>query len=889
MFNKLFGKKPAEPTPSPILEHDQIWPQLPTRQRFRRTRSAASESVYADYVSDDWGVAPTILHDRYGQEIRRTPSINSLEEWQQNTNANANALFRNVSARVRSLSVSRPNWARAPPTYGWAQRVEQAGGQDERQMRRDEERAHRPVTIPVPNPAPGPIDVKREDDPELAAAEGATTALQAPALVRRKSSTRRDDTVKAGRMALGHRSTTSSPTIIPQAQTTGAGPSSKHGPGGRRRHLSRVEKIAAVLQHVSSLPLFAETPVQTYYPRTDKDKIEDQKAKAIPAEPFHTYNVPPSVPKRYQAPPVPLPTGWYQPKQPKPKKPKKDNKKSRKTMTNLGGVAGDSSLDLDFSDEFEYPDFDNYGYTGDTPTLQSDESSLFYEQVNPKMIEGAPYSIRPAFFPGPIKSTGLTTHGRDEEDESRGPLRIMPAPPPGEEFDPGVGGFEPGVGGFMPGMGPGLAPIPGAYGYYDDNYDDDDYESESSRGPIPSTLTPSGTGAPPLVIPTPTGRHPAMPFPMPEPGQPFARYYEAAPGAEQAPPLPGGYGPSASAQGWHPAEPRPSAQEWGLPERKVSASSERRPSAQGWGRERGASAQGWGQERGPSAQGWALPERRTSAQGVGHERRPSTQGFGHERRPLAQGWGTSPGPARGMSAQGWTPPDRRPSAQDLGIPTRKPFEPPTEPVDGGWAEPSGGGWGDHPGGWGDSTGDEWVESGEEGWGNPASDRQGPSAQGWGELPKRRPSAQDWDRPAPMAYGFPQPPYVFVQPTHGRGYEPAPQTAYGPSLHGPSPHSTHGRSPHTAYGPSPGAPPPPLGPSPQNPYGPSPQAVYAAYPYGYYPQAQPFWDPYGVVPDGFHITDSPRKQHRGDSPPPIPSPIATSVALSRTSRRRSEAT
>ncbi|KAG9081710.1 hypothetical protein FS749_007454, partial [Ceratobasidium sp. UAMH 11750] len=254
MFNKLFNKKPNEPDPEPILEHDQIWPTLPTRQRFRRTRSAASESLYADYVSDDWGDAPTVFHDRYGEEINpRSPTYSDdLEDWQRPTNT-GQALFRNVSARVRSLSLSRPNWSRAPPsapTYGWAQRVEQAGGPDEKQRRRDEERSRRPVTIPVPNPAPGPIDVRGDNDDVVG-----TSALQPPALVRRTSSRRAGPGGEKGaRTALGHRSTTSSPTIIHEprpTQSSGAGPSKSKGAGpGGRQHLSRVEKIAAVLQHV---------------------------------------------------------------------------------------------------------------------------------------------------------------------------------------------------------------------------------------------------------------------------------------------------------------------------------------------------------------------------------------------------------------------------------------------------------------------------------------------------------------------------------------------------------------------------------------------------------------------------------------------------------------
>ncbi|KAG8737118.1 hypothetical protein FRC10_008566 [Ceratobasidium sp. 414] len=850
MFNKVFGKKPNEPDPEPMLEHDQIWPTLPTRQRFRRTRSAASESLYADYVSDDWGDAPTVFHDRHGEEINpRSPTYSDdLEDWQRPTNT-GQTLFRNVSARVRSLSVSRPNWSRAPPsapTYGWAQRVEQAGGPDEKQKRRDEERSRRPVAIPVPNPAPGPIDVRGDNDGVVEA-----SALQPPALVRRKSSTRAGPgSEKGARTALGHRSTTSSPTIIHQprpTQTPGAGPSKSKGaePGGRR-HLSRVEKIAAVLQHVASLPWMADTPVQTYYPPTDDAKVAD--SKNVPAEPFHTYSVPPSVPKRYRPPPVPLQAGWYQPKPPKSKKPKKPKADMpKKTRTNLGGVGNDAALD-DFEDElFEYPDYDEYmnrAYTGDTPTLQSDaytdESEPLYEHYYPRMIEGAPGEvpvdpIRPAYFPGPIKSTGMTTRV-EERQPARAPLQIMP--PPGV-MGPGYGE-----------MGPGHGEMGSGYGY---EYDDSEYEeeSESSRGPIPSPLTTSNARSPlwvttdglppPLVIPTPTSRT----APIPQPGQPYSRHYKAAAPNTEGPPLPGGYGPLPQVRG-------ASAQGWGL----------RGGSAQGWGT-RGGSAQGWGptvHARGGSAQSWgALPGRGLSAQGWGPP----------GREPSAQGWGPparEPGaPPREASAQGWGPPPRKASSQGWGPPTREPFAQE-------WGSPS------------ESEGQESEE-----WGPPL----------WGPTPDRTPRAHEFPvPPTGLPRGYGRSPQAGYGPSPQTGWGPSPQTGWGQSPQagwgpspqagwGPSPQAGWGLSPQTPLGPAAYGPSPQIayGPSPQTGYGPSPQQ-YASYPYGYYPQ--PIWDPYGVAPRGknFHITDSP--PHRGDSPPPVPSPIATSIARSPSSRRRSGA-
>lgn len=302
--------------------------------------------------------------------------------------------------------------------------------------------------MPVPNPAPGPIDVRGNNDPPGLDEQPPSTSSTArsPGLVRRatRSSNRPSET--GVRVATGHldRSTTSSPKVIEHKDLKqGASGSSKPGQAGgpgHRRHLSRVEKIAAVIQHVTSLPFLADSPVETYYPPKDKEVV-------APTEPFHAFD--PSVPKRYRPPP-PMPPCWYQPKSKKPKKPKKSKKPKMieptkavvKTEVDPRGFAiGDSD------EEFEYPDYDDYlyeeymhgGYSVDTPTLQSDQptedSDTLYE--HPRTIQDvglADYSRRPAYFPGPIKSTGLTTpRYPDVYPVGHRPLQIMPPPSPGHE------------------------------------------------------------------------------------------------------------------------------------------------------------------------------------------------------------------------------------------------------------------------------------------------------------------------------------------------------------------------------------------------------------------------------------------------------------------------
>ncbi|CAE6395807.1 unnamed protein product [Rhizoctonia solani] len=518
VLGRLFRKK----EPDFEVYSDDSLP--PPRPRFRRTRSAASESLYADYESDDWGDAATIHVDRHGHPVRTRPYDDGLEDWQRGGQG--------IISRMRSLSISRPNWNRAPPTYGWAARVERAGGADEAQWRRDEERSHRPVTIPVPKPAPGPVNVRDEADPPgVGEVPPASVPLHPPALGRRNtvSSNRPSERVR------DERSATSSPKVIDHKDIRRKGPQDMIGslkPGQlgaytRRRHLSRVEKIAAVIQHVTSLPFMADSPVNTYYPAKEKETVP-------PVEPYHVFD--PTVPKRY-LPPPPMPPSWYQPKPPKAKKVKKvkQPKNLKKPESGDIAIAGDRGFPLSpGEDEFTYPDYYEYSndpYTGDTPTLQSDfttteESESFYDQ--PRLIQDIDYTnlpVRPAYFPAPIKSTGLSTVPQNH---------TYPRPLPITDT-----------------------------AYYDDDYSSTEsspepasslteYESYSSHTPnqharIPLAITypvpPAASSSamtapgPPLVIPSPTGpprtkRTPAVKL-GPLPGgyspleQPFAKNYEA--------------------------------------------------------------------------------------------------------------------------------------------------------------------------------------------------------------------------------------------------------------------------------------------------------------------------------------------------------------------------
>ncbi|KAG8689997.1 hypothetical protein FRC11_014499 [Ceratobasidium sp. 423] len=547
VLGRLFRKKEPD-----FEDNSDDSPQSARRPRFRRTKSAASESLYADYESDDWGDAATIHVDRHGNPVRTRPYDDELEEWQRGDQG--------LLARVRSLSMSRPNWNRSSPTYGWAARVERAGGVDEAQRRRDEERSHRPVTMPVPNPAPGPIDVRGDDDSPGIGEAPPGVALKPPTLARRntRSSNRPTERVR------DERSVTSSPKIIDHKDIRKKGPQDMIGslkPGQlgaytRRRHLSRVEKIAAVIQHVTSLPFMADSPVDTYYPAKEKEILP-------PVEPFHAFD--PTIPKRY-LPPPPMPPSWYQPKPPKPKKTKQPKKLKKPDPVEMA-IADDRGFPLGPSDdEFTYPDYDYFPndpyYTGETPTLQSDpptteESESFYDY--PRMIQDINYAelpVRPAYFPAPIKSTGLSTVPHNP-DPYRRPLQIAATP------------------------------------YYDEYY-----SSESSYGPIPSPLTttydprlsrvptphartplaitypippPTSSGAvtapgPPLVIPSPSGQPKTVPTPAskfgPLPGgyspheHSFAKHYEAhvpskgkkrSPKAKAGPSPRSKYGPSPQA------------------------------------------------------------------------------------------------------------------------------------------------------------------------------------------------------------------------------------------------------------------------------------------------------------------------------------------------------
>ncbi|CAE7153904.1 unnamed protein product, partial [Rhizoctonia solani] len=537
VLGRLFRKK------EPEFEGYSDDSPPPPRPRFRRTESAASESLYADYESDDWGDAETIHVDRYGNPVRTRPYDDDLEDWQR--------ADQGILSRVRSLSISRPNRNPAPPTYGWAARVERAGGLDEAQQRRDEERGHRPVTIPVPNPAPGPINVRGvADPPGVGQAPPPGVPLRPPALVRRNtvSSNRPSERLQ------DDRSGTSSPKVIDHKDIRKKGPQDMIGslkPGQlgaytRRRHLSRVEKIAAVIQHVTSLPFMSDSPVNTYYPAEDKETI-------TPAEPYHVFD--PTVPKRY-LPPPPMPPSWYQPKPPKPKKakqPKKQSQKLKNPELNGVAIADDRGFPLGSGeDEFIYPDYYEYSndpYTGDTPTLQSDaatsafttteESDSIYD--HPRLIQDIDYTalpIRPAYFPGPVKSTGLST--MPQMPSYPRPLPIADTP----YYDDDYSSTESSRG-----------PIPSLWSEEYEEYDDyDDYEDypESPPAPVqrarvPLAITypvppPASSSAltvpgPPLIIPSPNGQPKMTRTPAakhgPLPGgyspleQPFAKNYEA--------------------------------------------------------------------------------------------------------------------------------------------------------------------------------------------------------------------------------------------------------------------------------------------------------------------------------------------------------------------------
>ncbi|CAE6455236.1 unnamed protein product [Rhizoctonia solani] len=753
MLGRIFRKKETD--------HEEASDDSSRRPRFRRTKSAASQSVYADYESDDWGDAATIHVDRHGNPVRMGSENDSLEDWQRGQPG--------IIARMRSLSLSRPNFTRAPPAaYGWAARVERAGGFDETQRRRDEERSRRPVTMPVPNPAPAPIDVRGDADFRVLG--------EAPATLARQST---DSSHPPRGRILDDRSGTSSPKVIEHKDIHKKGPQDMIGslkPGQlgaytRPRHLSRVEKIAAVIQHVASLPFISDSPVNTYYPAKEKEVIP-------PVEPYRAFD--PTIPKRY-LPPPPMPPCWYQPKPPKPKKAKEPKKaKDSKELKNpelIGGIpiADDRGFPLGPSDnQFNYPNYDDYdddyysddprNWEGDTPTLQSDlptteESESYYDQ--PRMISDIDYTtlpVRPAFFPAPIKSTGLST-APNNPTAYHGPLQIADTPYYDDDYSSTEYSYEPIPSPLTTTYDPRISRVPSQY----------------TRAPLAITYPvppPESSSAmtvpgPPLLIPSPTGHSRVAP----------------TPGARLGP-LPGGYSPAEQPFAKHyDAYLPPKGGKRRSPKVANGPSPRSKP--------------------GPSPQ-------------VLYE--PSPYGFGPPLRPPSNmKIGPSPRAASGVSPQ-------------------PPYGPPP----------------------------------------PAT---------------RGPSPGTSYGPSPgVAYGFP--------------YKPSPQTAWGPSPQAPYGMPPKGPSPQAPYGFPTHA---PYGPSPQAPYDPPPQVAYdprmygppiqdlPPQPYAFYagtgtptyidPIKEQYvwgWGARKIGPDGLPLPPP----IPGESPPPIPSPIATvtSIARSRASRR-----
>ncbi|CAE6436367.1 unnamed protein product [Rhizoctonia solani] len=785
----LFRKKETE---FEVYSDDS--PAPPLRPRFRRTKSAASESIYADYESDDWGDADTIHVDRDGHPVHTHSYDDDLEDWQHGGGGQG------IMSRMRSLSISRPNRNRAPPTtYGWTARVERAGGVDEAQLRREEERSHRPVTIPVPNPAPGPINVQGGvNPPGVGEAPPKGVPLQPPALVRRNtvSSNRPSERVRE------ERSATSSPKVIDHKDIRKKGPQDMIGslkPGQlgaytRRRHLSRVEKIAAVIQHVTSLPFMADSPVNTYYPAKEKETVP-------PAEPYHVFN--PTVPKRY-LPPPPMAPSWYQPKPPKLKKVKQP-KKSKKPDEGDVAIVDDRGFPLGAGeDEFTYPDYYQYSndpYTGDTPTLQSDfttseDSESFYD--HPRLIQDMNYTdlpVRPAYFPAPIKSTGLSTVPQHN---------IQPRP----------------------------LPITDA-AYHDDDYSSADYSSADYSSATYSSANYSADYSPTDYTPTDyTPTDYTSTRSSRELGSSFTEYDQYTPPSHSQHariplaityPVPP---PASSSAVTAPGPPLVIPSPHGQPKTK------RTPAA----------------KLGPLPGGYS----------------PLEQPFGknYDAHVPSKGKKRSSKTAAGPSPRS----KHGPSPQALYEPAPYGYGPPLRP--------------------------------------PSNMKVGPSPQvPFGVSPQFA-----YDPPPPAAYG----------PSPGTAYDPSPNIAYG-FPYKPSPQPTWGPSPHAPYG----KPPKGTGPSPQTPYGfpqqtpygPSPQTAYGRSPqvpydpgmYGVPVQDQashqyafharvgtptyvdPIKDQYvwgwgarEIGPDGLPLPPP----IPGESPPPIPSPIATvtSLARSRNSRR-----
>ncbi|CCO31862.1 hypothetical protein BN14_05912 [Rhizoctonia solani AG-1 IB] len=629
--------------------------------------------------------------------------------------------------------------------------------------------------MPVPNPAPVPIDVRGGVDfPKLD---------EAPVTLDRRSTN--SSRPPRGRAIVDDRSGTSSPKVIDHKDIHKKGPRDMIGslkPGqlgaySRPRHLSRVEKIAAVIQHVTSLPFMSDTPVNTYYPAKEKEVIP-------PVEPYRAFD--PTVPKRY-LPPPPMPPSWYQPKPPKPKKakapkeakePKKEKGPKKPKKPDSPGdilIADDRGFPLGPSDnQFNYPDYD-YDYDdeyysddprdweGDTPTLQSDmptteDTDSYYDQ--PRMVPGIDYTtlpVRPAFFPAPIKSTGLST-APNNPTPYHGPLQIADTPYYDDDYSSTEYSYEPIPSPLTTAYDPRISHVPNQY----------TRAPLAITYPVPPPESSSAVTAPgpPLVIPSPLGRSKAAPTPAATLG-----------------PLPGGYSPV--------EQPFAKHYDAYVPHKGKKRSP------------KGANAPPPRSKPGPSPQ--ALYE-------------PSPYGFG--------------------------PPLRPPSNMKIGPSPRTPLGS-TQPPPG--APP------------------------------PATYRPSP-AMTYGPSPG-------------TAYGYP------YKPSPQTAWGPSPQAPYGIPPKGPSPQVPYGLPTHSAYG-----------PSPQAPYGPYPKLGYDPGMYGppiQDPPSQPYafyagagtptyvdpvkeqyvwgWGAREIGPDGLPLPPP----IPGDSPPPIPSPIATvtSVARSRSSRRR----
>ncbi|KAF8751790.1 hypothetical protein RHS01_08404 [Rhizoctonia solani] len=752
MIGRIFGKKD---TGSEGASDDS-----PRRPRFRRTKSAASESIYADYESDDWGDAATIHVDRDGNRVRTGSENDSLEDWQRQPG---------LIARMRSLSISRPNFARAPPL------LHRMAGPLE---------SHRPVTMPVPNPAPAPIDVR--GGVEFPVLDEAPP----PALLSQSSSL----SIEPGARILDDRSGTSSPKVIDPKAIGKKGPQDMIG--------SEACSTRGVYSAKTSVPSRKDCGCD---PTCRRSAFYHRLASVSCLRQ--------DCPKRY-LPPPPMPPSWYQPKPPKPKKTKEPKKpkgpkesKQPKKLGPPGGIhiADDRGFPLDPSDnEFTYPDYDNpyyypespYNWEGDTPTLQSDlttteESASYYEQPRPMVgIDFATLPVRPAFFPAPIKSTGLTTLP-NQHAPYYGPLQIADSPYHGDEDDEDYDEDE--------------------YEYeYEYEYDDDDYSpTESSHAPIPSPLT---TAYDPRIsrVPTLHARTPlaiTYPIPAPEsssaftaPGPPLVIpsptaqlqvTSTAAPAASASAstntrlgPLPGGYSSS----------DQPFAKHYNAyvpPKDKKQKRSPKESSGMSSRSKDGPS---------PRSKPGPPPLSKSGPSPLSRPGQPPLSKPGPSPRSKP---GPSPQVLYEPSPYGFGPPLRPPSNMKIGPSSRAPAgpvgvasQPPYGPTAPATHRPS--------------PGTSYGPSPEMSYGPSPGMSYGPSpGMSYGPSPG-------------MSYGpSPNVPYGFP-------YKPSPQTAWGPSPQAPYGIPPKGPSPQVPYGvPMHGA----YGPSPQAPYGPSPQTAYDPGTYG----------------------------------------------------------